>query len=130
MSIELLTLLISAMLCLALPLFYSPLYARQVGFGAIAGNRDDAPAPTGAAGRALRAHHNLVENLVPYGAAILCAHAAGVSNSYTVIAAIVFLGARVVHALSYIAGITGLRTVAWNVGVLATIVIAVQTFLH
>jgi uncharacterized MAPEG superfamily protein len=130
MSIELLTLLACAMLCLALPFIYSPLYARQVGLGALAGNREDAPAPTGMAGRALRAHRNLLENLVPYGAAVLSAHALGVSNSYTVAAAIVFLSARVLHAFSYIAGITGLRSLAWQVGVLATIVMAVQAFPH
>jgi len=130
MSIELLTVVICALLCLALPLFYSAIYARQVGFSTISGNRDSVPEPQGTAGRALRAHRNLIENLVPYAAVVLVAHAIGVSNSVTAGAAMVFLGARVVHALSYIAGIVGLRTVAWNVGVAATVVIGVQVLMH
>lgn len=130
MSIELMTLLVCALLCLALPLFYSTIYAQQVGFKTVAGNRDGAPEPSGVAGRAQRAHRNLIENLVPYAAVILVAHSLGVSNTYTVAAALVFLVARVVHALSYIGGVVGVRTLAWNAGVIATIVIDAQALLH
>ena len=130
MSIELMTLVVSAFLCLALPLFYSSLYARQVGLATLTGNRDDIPEPQGMAGRALRAHRNLVENLVPYAAVVLAAQAHGVSNVYTIGAAVVFLSARVVHALSYIGGVTGLRTAAWNISLLATVVIGVQALIH
>lgn len=130
MSIELMTLVLCALLCLALPLFYSSIYAQQVGFKTVAGNRDGAPEPSGIAGRGQRAHRNLIENLVPYAAVILVAHLHGVSNSYTVVAALVFLAARVIHALGYIGGVTGVRTLAWNVGVVATIVIGVQALIH
>lgn len=130
MSIELMTLVLCALLCLALPLFYSSIYAQQVGFKTVAGNRDGAPAPSGIAGRGQRAHRNLIENLVPYAAVILVAHLHGVSNSYTVVAALVFLAARVIHALGYIGGVTGVRTLAWNVGVVATIVIGVQALIR
>ncbi len=42
----------------------------------------------------------------------------------------VFLGARVVHALLFLRRIGGLRTLAYSVGLLATIGIAVQTLME
>lgn len=130
MSIELMTLVVCAFLSLALPLFYGALYSRQVGMATVTGNRENAPEPQGVAGRALRAHRNLIENLVPYAAVVLAVHAQGISNAYTVGAAWVFLVARIVHTLSYVGGVTGLRTLAWNVGLVATVVIGLQFFLH
>jgi uncharacterized MAPEG superfamily protein len=88
-------------------------------------NRDSVPEPTGAAGRGLRAHRNLIENLVPYAAVVLTAQALCVSTPVTVIASLVFLAARIIHALSYLAGITGIRTLAYNAGLLATLAIVV-----
>ncbi len=66
----------SAVLCLALPLVYVAMYQKQVGFPVVSGNREDAPGPTGAAGRGLRAHRNLIENLVPFAIAVMLARAA------------------------------------------------------
>jgi uncharacterized MAPEG superfamily protein len=111
------------LLCL---FFYSAVYSKQIGFKAIAGNREAVAKPQGIAGRAQRAHYNLIENLVPYAVVILVAHVQQVSNFYTVSAALVFLAARLTHALSYIMGIAGVRTLAWNAGVIATILIGVQ----
>lgn len=128
MTSELWALLWSTILCLALPALYGPLYSRQVGQAGVMGNRERVPEPTGAAGRGLRAHRNLVENLLPFAIAVLIAHAAGISNSMTVMGAWLFLGARVVHAASYIAGITGIRTLAWMVGAVGIVLIIVQIF--
>ncbi|MBB2200812.1 MAPEG family protein [Gluconacetobacter tumulisoli] len=128
MTSELWALLWSAILCLVLPALYGPLYSRQIGQAGVIGNREDVPPPTGAAGRGLRAHRNLIENLVPFAIAVLVARAAGISNGMTVLGAWLFLGARVVHAASYIAGITGLRTLAWIVGAVGIVLIIVQIF--
>ena len=126
MTTELWILVATAVLCLALPLVYMPLYARQAGPAAISGNREDAPAATGAAGRGARAHRNLLENLVPFAIAILAARAAGVSDTLTLVGAWLFLAARVVHALAYLAGITGVRTLAYFAGVAGTVLIFTQ----
>ena len=126
MTTELLILAAAATLCLALPLVYMALYAKQVGMPVINGNREDAPARKGAAGRGLRAHHNLIENLVPFAIAVLAARAVGVSNSVTLIGAWLFLGGRLVHAVSYIAGVTGIRTLAYMTGVVGTFLILSQ----
>ena len=126
MTIELWILAASALLCLALPLVYMPLYARQAGPAAVSGNREDAPAAVGAAGRGVRAHRNLLENLLPFAIAILAARAIGVSDTLTLAGAWLFLAARVVHAFAYIAGITGVRTLAYVAGVIGTVMIFTQ----
>ena len=128
MSTELFTLVALAALCLIMPGLYGPLRIRQVGGDALLGNREAVPAPTGAAGRGLRAHQNLIENLVPYAIVVLVAHVTGAENGITAGAAIVFLVARIVHAGSYLAGITMVRTAAYAAGVAATIVIMTQLF--
>jgi uncharacterized MAPEG superfamily protein len=126
MTTELWILVATALLCLALPLVYMPLYARQAGADAISGNREDAPVATGAAGRGARAHRNLLENLLPFAIAILAARAAGVSDTLTLAGAWLFLAARVVHAGAYIAGITGVRTLAYVAGAVGTVMIFTQ----
>ncbi|CAD0299048.1 MAPEG family protein [Xanthomonas hortorum] len=129
MPIELIALVTTALLCLCMPLLSSALYARQVGAKALIGNREGLPEPSGAAGRAQRAHRNLLENLLPFAAVVLAAMTLQVSTSITVIASLVFLGARVVHAVCYLFGIPGLRTLAYHVGLWATLAYAVQLFL-
>ena len=126
MTTELWILAASALLCLALPLVYMPLYARQAGPAAVSGNREDAPAAVGAAGRGVRAHRNLLKNLLPFAIAILAARAIGVSDTLTLAGAWLFLAARVVHAFAYIAGITGVRTLAYVAGVIGTVMIFTQ----
>jgi uncharacterized MAPEG superfamily protein len=128
MTIELLTLVALALLCLLLPAVYGPARSRQVGMAGLLGNRDDLPPPEGLAGRGLRAHQNLIENLVPYAAVVLTAQALDISNGMTRVGAVVFLVARLVHAASYLAGVTILRTLAYGVGVVATLLILIQLF--
>ena len=126
MTTELWILVASALLCLALPMVYVPLYARQAGPDAVSGNREDAPAALGAAGRGARAHRNLLENLLPFAIAILAARAIGVSDTFTLAGAWLFLLARVVHAVAYIAGTTGVRTLAYVAGLVGTVLIFTQ----
>lgn len=128
MNIELFTLVALALLCLLLPVVYGPARSRQVGMAGLLGNRGDLPPPEGLAGRGLRAHQNLIENLVPYAAIVLTAQALGVSNDMTQVSAGIFLVARLVHAASYLAGIIYLRTLAYGVGAVATVLILIQLF--
>ncbi|MEP6505148.1 MAG: MAPEG family protein [Betaproteobacteria bacterium] len=126
MTTELWILVAVTALCLALPLVYMPLYIRQAGHDTIAGNREGAPEPAGAAGRGLRAHRNLLENLLPFGIAVLLARALGVSDTLTVAGAWLFLVARVAHAAFYLAGIQVARTLAYAAGVVGTVLILTQ----
>ncbi len=65
--------------------------------------------------RAKAAHRNAVENLVPFGALVLVAHAAGVSNEETALAAVTYFWARVAHVIVCTLGIPVARTIAFVV---------------
>ena len=77
--------------------------------------------------RANRAHLNAVENLAPFAAVVLIAHAIGYSSALSGICAAVFFYARLAHALFHLSGVTLLmaRTVAFTIGWVAFIVFAV-----
>jgi hypothetical protein len=94
-------------------------------------NRDtvlDGVAPWG--GRAVRAHDNLADNLAMYAAVIGIAEITGATNGTTLIAGIVLLIARVLHAMVYIAGIPYLRTAVFAVGQFAMLVYVWQIIAH
>lgn len=128
MSPELFTLVTLSLLAILLPPIYLFEYTRNVGVKPMLGNRDGLPERTGLAARGTRAHANLIENLVPYAGVVLSAQAMGISNQVTQYAAIMFLIARLVHAASYLAGITFVRTIAYYAGIIAIIAIATQLF--
>ena len=98
----------------------------QVGLPALAGNREGLAPCTGWAGRAARAHHNMLENLVLFAALVLIAVVTNKTNSATLLGAQLFFWGRVAHALIYVAGIPWLRTLAWLVSVVGMILIFVQ----
>ncbi len=72
------------------------------------------------------AHYNAVENLVVFAALVLVANAAGVSNAATATACEVYFWARVVHPIGYTFAIPWVRTVAFMVGVVCQLSLAVQ----
>jgi uncharacterized MAPEG superfamily protein len=95
----------------------------QVGVGALAGNRDEVPPLSGFAGRAQRAHRNMLENLPLFIALVLVAQVAGRTNAMTLLGAQLFFWGRLAHWLIYLAGIPWLRTLAWLVSVIGMILI-------
>ena len=98
----------------------------QVGLPMLAGNRDGLPEIKGWGGRAARAHRNMLENLVLFAALVLVVVVAGKSNAMTLLGAQIFLYARIVYALVYIAGIPWLRTAVWGVSVAGLAMIFLQ----
>ena len=100
----------------------------QVGLPALAGNREDLPAITGWAGRARRAHANMLENLVVFAIVILVAHAAGKANATTALGAALFFWGRLAYAILYVAGIPWVRTAAWAVALAGILLIFSQLF--
>src|SRR5919108_229264 len=98
----------------------------QVGLPALAGNREGLAPCTGWAGRAARAHHNMLENLVLFAALVLVAVAAGRTNSTTLLGAQLFFWARLVYVLVYLGGIPWLRTAVWLVSVVGLALIFSQ----
>jgi uncharacterized MAPEG superfamily protein len=98
----------------------------QVGLPRIAGNREGMPEVTGWAGRAVRAHRNMLESLILFAVLVLVAQIAGVHNATTLLGAQLFFWARVAHAIVYIAGIAWARTLAWAVSVVGLVMIFLQ----
>jgi len=119
--------LISAMILTVIQVVIAAIGATlQVGVPAMFGNRDNIPELHGWAGRAARAHRNMVENLVLFAVLVMVAHAAGVSNAGTVVGAQLFVWARVAYAVLYIAGVPIARTSAWMVSMAGLLLIFLQ----
>ena len=76
---DLMFLVWSIALCVAQMLVAASAKAPMVGLPALAGNRDNMPVATGFAGRATRAHLNMLENLVLLAGLVLVAHVSGVA---------------------------------------------------
>lgn len=66
--------------------------------------------------RAMKAHRNAVENLAIIVPAVLVAHVLGVSNGATQTAIVVYFFARLVHYVTYTAGVPLARTLSFAVG--------------
>jgi uncharacterized MAPEG superfamily protein len=98
----------------------------QVGLRPLAGNREGVPPLTEFAGRAQRAHQNMLESLPLFIALVLVAHVAGRANGMTLLGAELFFWGRLAHWLIYLAGIPWLRTLAWVVSVIGMILIFLQ----
>jgi uncharacterized MAPEG superfamily protein len=98
----------------------------QVGLPNLAGNREGLAPCTGWAGRAARAHHNMLESLVLFAALVLVAVVAGKTNSTTLLGAQLFVWARLAYAVIYVAGVPWLRTAVWLVSVIGLALIFFQ----
>ena len=98
----------------------------QVGLPLLAGNREGLAPCTGWAGRAARAHHNMLESLVLFAALVLIAAVVGKTNAMTLLGAQLFFWARLVYAVVYLAGIPWARTVVWFVSVIGLALIFLQ----
>src|SRR5437879_2730086 len=100
--------------------------ASQVGLTPLFGNREGLPLPTGWSGRAHRAHHNMLENLVLFAALVLICVITNKTNATTLLGAQLFFWARLAYAVIYVAGITYLRTLAWLTSVIGLVMIFLQ----
>jgi uncharacterized MAPEG superfamily protein len=98
----------------------------QVGLPRLAGNREPLPELTGWAGRATRAHRNMLESLVLFAVLVIVTHMAGVANEATVLGAQLFFWARLAYAIVYLIGIPWVRTGIWAVSVVGLVLIFLQ----
>jgi uncharacterized MAPEG superfamily protein len=98
----------------------------QVGLMKLVGNREDMPRILGWAGRAERAHLNMLQNLVLFAVLVLAAVVANRTNNMTLLGAQIFLWGRVAYAVIYLAGLPWLRTLSWFVSVIGLLLIFLQ----
>ena len=99
---------------------------QQVGLPALAGNRESLPAIVGWAGRAGRAHRNMLENLVLFAALVLVAAATNRANAMTAMGAQLFFWARLIYVPVYIIGLPWVRTIVWAASVIGLVMIFLQ----
>ncbi len=126
MTAELTMLFWAVMLYFLLIMIPAALGIRDNGAKAQGGPRDDMPEPSVLRARMNRLAGNMQENMVLFTALVLVAHAAGVHSDNTVLGAEIFVGARVAHAVIYIAGWPMIRPVAWLISVIGMAMIAVE----
>ena len=100
----------------------------QVGLVPLAGNREGLGEVTGWAGRARRAHFNMLESLAVFAIVVLVAHVSRHANATTALGATLFFWGRVAFALVYLAGIPWLRTAVWLVSVAGIVLVFSQLF--
>ena len=100
--------------------------AQQHGLTTLAGNRENIGSTSGWAGRAQRAHRNMLENLVLFAILVIVAHVAGISNELSVLGAQLFFWGRLAYLLIYLIGIAWLRTAAFLISILGLILIFLQ----
>src|SRR5262249_26463215 len=74
----------------------------QLDLPTLAGNRDNFPTIDDWAGRAERAHRNMLENLVLFAALVLVAHVAGRANAMTALGAQLFFWAGLAYLPIYL----------------------------
>ena len=95
----------------------------QVGLPTLAGNRERMPAVTGWAGRAERAHRNMLQSLVLFTALVLVAKATNMLDATTALGAQLLFWARLAYVAVYIIGLPWVRTGVWAVSVVGLILI-------
>ena len=98
----------------------------QVGLAALVGNRENLTAIDGWAGRAQRAHRNMLESLTIFAALVLVAQVAGKSNAVTALGAQLFFWSRLAYAPVYVVGIPWLRTALWGISFVGLLQILTQ----
>jgi uncharacterized MAPEG superfamily protein len=126
MTLELKLLVWSAALALVQMLIALFGAIAQVGFPPLVGNRENLPVFEGWAGRAQRAHRNMLESLIIFAALVLVAQFAGRINVATALGAQLFFWARLAYAPVYIIGIPWLRTAVWGVSFVGLVQILLQ----
>jgi uncharacterized MAPEG superfamily protein len=122
-----LKLLVWSVLLTAVQMVVAVLFAiQQVGLPKLVGNRDGLPPFTEMAGRAQRAHRNMLESLVLFAALVLAAQVTGKANAATALGAQLFFWGRLAYAIVYLAGVPWVRTGVWAVSVVGLVMIFLQ----
>jgi uncharacterized MAPEG superfamily protein len=98
----------------------------QFGIPDLAGNRENLPPATSWAGRAERAHRNMLENLGLFAILVLVTDITSHNNAMTGLGVQVFFWARVAYAVIYVIGLPWLRTGVWTISVVGLIMIFLQ----
>lgn len=105
-----------------LPYVWFGFFAGRVG-GARDNNQPRAvlASAEGVALRALGAHQNSFEASIGFIAAVIIAHLAHAPQARIDVLALIFVAARILHGVFYLAGLGALRSLAFGIGMVCTI---------
>jgi len=106
-------------LCTILAQILSAMATENIGW--LVGPRDDPRPDARLTGRLKRAMDNSVAAMAYFAPAILLLHLSGKTGAETLLAAQIFLIARIVYVGFYAIGIKWLRTVIWMIGAFASV---------
>ena len=95
----------------------------QLDMGYLLSSRDESRTLEGMLGRTNRALDNSVTALVLFAVPVLVLAVRDTYTGQSLLAAQVFIAARIVYIPAYIFGVVGLRTAVWLAGFLATLVL-------
>ena len=123
MTPELMALTLAALLQVLQFCAYSVTSIQQVGLYKAAGPRDKHIELTGIAGRLQRAMNNHFEGLILFSIAVMVITYTDQSDSRTMLAAFVYLGARILYVPAYVLGLAPWRSLIWFAGLAATVYI-------
>ncbi len=93
----------------------------QLGPSYLASARDEKRALSGVTARLERAYNNHIEGLLLFAVAVVVVVLSGASTPFTEGCAMAYLAARVAYVPLYGFGVPYLRTVAWSVGFIASL---------
>lgn len=123
MTAELASLFAVCVLFLAIILAQVVVLAKANGMAYVMGNRDTPPkAQSALGGRLARVMSNSIEAAVVFTPLVLIAAQMGIPNPLTYWSAVIFVCARIAYAVIYAAGVSGTRTLVWNVGFICLII--------
>ena len=128
LSIELTMLLWSTLLFLLYVAIPAVGADAQNGLGWAFGNRDTQPELPAWVERSRRAQANMAENLLPFACLIILVHVSGNEGSLSALGAQLFLVARIVYLPLYLLGVKVVRSLAYMLGLVGMIMVAVQLF--
>lgn len=80
--------------------------------------------------RANAAQLNAFEAFAPFAAGVLLARISGVDEQQIALLALIFISARVLHGVCYVANLATLRSLAWAAGFSCVIGLLMQAALH
>ena len=123
LTTDLVCLVVNALWGFALVIFEVMAKTRIAGVEWNKGNREKTPELPAWVHRISRAVANHKENFPLFLTGVLVVHLAGKNDGVAAIACIVYVVARALHGIIYIAGIEGVRSAFFLVGCIATAVV-------
>jgi uncharacterized MAPEG superfamily protein len=130
MTIELTMLLYTTLLLFVLVGIQATAGVRTQGLSAMAGPRDDLPAPGLFQARTKRVVDNHREGVALFAPVVLIAAAANISSGQTALGCEIFFASRVVHAGLYLLGVPHVRPLVYAVGLVGWAMVVVAIILH